>query len=191
MVVLALVIEPLRRLHLYYMANSDADPQVKVDQWPAIIQLLNERSSIVYACLQYYATMLSDPCRCTRLHLAARQRGCSTIADWLQRYSADWNLLRKCVLGVYSALHRRQYNYLRSQFGVFRLADTRLSQLTRDAEAATLARTPPCCLPAGITRGIVRNAWSYAQKADPTATWKAAQGALLFCSYTLYLIGLF
>ena len=63
------LMEPLRWLHLFFMKSSLADPTAAKTGYPAIIQLLNARSSILVMILQYYTTMLRFPGRCTRLRL--------------------------------------------------------------------------------------------------------------------------
>ena len=161
MLIMALVIEPLRRLHHYLMSISETgmvDRTSRLGGYPPLLDFLNPRASLVVSCLQYYATMLAAPEKVGRLLLVSHVRGCTSVPSWIARWPHDWDCLRSTVLTVTSALHRRIHKYLHERFSIYRLADARLGQVARYTEAIDLAQRPSCCMPFGTARVMVTNA---------------------------------
>jgi hypothetical protein len=67
---LALLIEPLRHLHVYFLASSKTHP--KPGSMPAILDLLNPESSVLISVCQYYSSLLRGSCSrlCLIWHIA-------------------------------------------------------------------------------------------------------------------------
>ena len=173
---LAVLIEPARRLTSFYMKTSGADLQEEQDEWPPLIDLLNPKASLIHQCLQYWSTMLGAPCDCKRLILVWKHRGCGSYKDWCTRFPADIQFLRKGALALAAAVYRRQFMYLKQSFGGFAVCDTRLPEGRRMLCAQELVSKPYCCLSPGAHRSLAKKA--YDDAAAPKSTADVARALL-------------
>ena len=122
----AVVVETPRKLAISYLdASHDVVSRERTaDQWPPLLNLLNEDVSLLEHGLQYLATLLAMPDKCPRLSLAFRQRNCRTFREWQARFPDDVHLFQQGVMHMHASLDRRQRVYL-EDFLVFTTSDER------------------------------------------------------------------
>ena len=78
------------------------------DEYPPVLQLVNPKSSLIVAVLQYLSSLIGSPSTCTRLCLVFALRGVRTFADWKRLWPGDVELLSNAVLLMSASLERRQ-----------------------------------------------------------------------------------
>ena len=195
---MAILLEPGRRLTTYYLSASHDDLYEMRTKCPPLVDLLNPSTSLAHHCLQYWSTLLGDPRACPRLLLAMQQRGCASFTEWFNKFPEDITLLKKGCLALIAATERRQVQYLSKHFGVFSLCDGRLPEAERLRLARHLASRNPCCVPAGVQTAVLDYARTRATadskdeggEAVPPSDEQVVH-ALLMCSRVLFLVGWF
>ena len=155
---LAVVIEPIRTLHSFFLDLSMSEVHIRKIGWPAAISLVNDRESIVVQVLQYWSAMLASPQDVPRVELLWRARDCASFREWARTHPADVRRLSGAVLQISAAVEHRIHRYVHRALGVFAITDLRNSQEHRVRIAEQLAVARSCCLDHGFARGFV--AWA-------------------------------
>ena len=174
LLLLAVLMEPLRHLHVYFLTVSGVDP----DHRPAAIcDLLDPAKSILTATLQWYSVLLhnSDD----RMRLIWQLGGFNTQAELLEKDAALATLVRRCLLTASAGIARRHRNYLqRWPWPLFRLGDARCSLDCRREVAQAFVSQRSCCLPPGLARRLRER---LAGNGDENAVdWLTGPGAAAF-----------
>ena len=112
-ILLAILLEGTRQLHRYYEKAAGVCLTRSRDTYPPVMQLVNERASLVVAVLQYMSSLVGSPSDCTRLFLVFAIRGVRTFADWKRLWPTDVELLSNAVLLISASLERRQRRGIR------------------------------------------------------------------------------
>jgi len=161
---LAVLLEGTRQLHRYYEKAANMSQTKARSTYPPVIQVMNERASLIVAVLQYYSALIGTPSSCPRLYLVFAHRGCQSFSEWKKLYPGDVEQLSNAVLMLTASLERRQRQLWTSKYDCLRLGDLRYTPSDRLAIAELLVRTPECCLRHGLQRGL--RAWALRQSAD-------------------------
>ena len=185
---LAVLIEPARRLTSFFMHESGIDLSSQREDWPPIVNLLNRKSSLLHACLQYWSTLLAEPDRCPRLVLLWQQRKCTSFREWSARHPEDIQYLRKGALVLIAAVERRLSQYMSSKFSVISICDARMPRGQRMRLAEELLAKNPCCLPEGVQRSLAARA---RKGLGPTATIADGAAAFLSMAPVLFVVAWF
>ena len=119
---LAILLEGTRQLHRYYEKEAGMCHIKARDDYPPVLQLVNPRSSLTVAVLQYLSSLIGSSSACTRLCLVFAIRGVRTFADWKRLWPADVELLSNAVLLMSASLERRQRHRSMCPFHVFHIA---------------------------------------------------------------------
>ena len=106
--ILALVIEPLRYLHIYFLRHSKT--LLRYVGAPALCDLMQPARSIVYQTLQYFSTLLRGTC--SRLILVWRIAGCTSLQEWVDRFPELAQTFRRSVMAAVASALRRHHVYL-------------------------------------------------------------------------------
>ena len=188
---IAVATEPLRLLHTLYIATSCDDPTPAGDKWPVLLDLLNPEFSLLHHVLQYLGSLVRYPDQSSRLMIIVRMRGCTTYQEWARKWPADVRKLRCGVLGLASAVSRRQYNALRSNYGLFRIADARMNVQSRESVCRAELAKPRCCIAHGVARGIHDRAAEYLAKHNLPSTPETLVQAVGSLSFSLLMYAWF
>lgn len=105
---LALLLEGTRQLHRYYEKEAYMCHLKARDDYPPVLHLVNPRSSLIVAVLQYLSSLIGSSSACPRLYLVFAVRGVRTFADWKRLWPGDVELLSNAVLLMSASLERRQ-----------------------------------------------------------------------------------
>ncbi len=156
--ILAVIMEPIRRLHVYFLAKSQMRPT-----WgkpPAICDLLQPHKSILVSVLQYYSSLLCGTGSRLRL-IWQLHGGHGSMAEWAASQSETAGgcdlvrVLRRCVLVASASVARRLHKYLCAwPWRLFILGDASSAESERADCASAFIRTRPCCLAPGLARKL-------------------------------------
>ena len=108
--IFGILAEPLHHLAKFYMAASRANLYKSSSGWPPMLELMNERKSLIFALLQYYSSLLDSRAGAqwnTRLVFVQVAQRCATREEWQIRFAGDLQLLRSGCLMIIGALERR------------------------------------------------------------------------------------
>ena len=119
---LAVALEPLRYLHLYFMRLGHAQPDY--NKVPGLLNLIWGPTSVVYLCLQYYSSLLGG--RSSRLVLIWPRCGSASYRDWLRSFPVFATTFRRLIISAAAWLERRLWLMCSSdELKFFGLADRR------------------------------------------------------------------
>ena len=186
MLILAMVIEVLRKFHSYYMKVSEGGDYTG-ENFPPLLDAMNKGHSLIFACLQYFSTVLVKPSHCARLRIIYSQRSRVSFQDWQMRFPRDVDILRRATWADYASF-RRQWDYLTRRFGLLCVADVRLSPSARRRDVEDAIDKPICCISDGISRAIVQTVISRINERHELATLRHIVDKIYGNSFTLYLL---
>ena len=154
-----LISEHLRRLVFYWLRNLKPDKQV-ARRFP-ICQLLDPRSSVVWAVLQNLSHQLLDETGGGRLCMIWQVSGFESYQRWCQHASQEVRDLRRAMLALSAWVYRRHVSYWEDfPWCLMKLIDPEASE---DAVKEVLLRwdmSAACCVPAGMALSLKKLAVS-------------------------------
>jgi hypothetical protein len=158
--ILAIVMETLRRLHVYFLSSANNAPNM--DWSPHIGDMLDARGSIVVNVLQYYSALLHGIGSRLRLiwHVFGKYR---SAAEWSvgQRVAPE-NLVihwRHCILLAFSQRCTQTSSIPECVWPWRLLLFCMLGDSSTTAEqradcVTVFLKTRPCCMPPGLARRL-------------------------------------
>ena len=132
-------------MHLHFMVISNQSLEEIPDGWPAKLNLLDPSHSLIAQSLQYLSNLLVSPGDCDRVLLICYCCGCDTFETFCIRCPEEVEIFQKTLLCLISALERRLWGYLVSEFKALQIGDMRLPQEVRRQIGLNIASRNRCC----------------------------------------------
>ncbi|CAE7247452.1 unnamed protein product, partial [Symbiodinium sp. CCMP2456] len=148
-----LVSEHLRRLVFFWLRNLKADKQVSGRF--LICELLDKRTSVVWAVLQNVAVQLLDKTGGGRLCMIWKVSDCTSFRDWCKDCPQEVSALRRILLALSGWIYRRHIAYWDDfPWSLVQLVDPATSDDVISEIQQRWDLSGSCCVPAGWARSL-------------------------------------
>ena len=178
---MAVAIEGFKVLTHYW--SSCLGQSLRPGSRPPLFRVLDPRSSVVFQCLQYFASLLMSESGDGRLLFLWGSSGYASYADFCACCPDRVREIRRTLMLASEWIYRRHHAYLhRDTFSLTLVGDKDCSLETRDAMLRAWDRKHVCCVAAGMPRDLKRAGVTSSDLMTP-----AWQEAMYWTAFTMQL----